>query len=126
MALTSASTDSRALRLDRQEWIQKLEAVVAMAPERSRAVRFEVGDALSMQTSDPSRGEAQESMELIDQQKVEDGFVWGMNGRHLLDLLQVLPSEEVSVGVPTDAVGAFSFASFEDTTQMGVIMAMRL
>lgn len=88
--------NDKTLLANREEFIRTLRRVSVIGREKSKAIRFEIGQGeLNVSVSDPEIGEASDSMEI--EFSSENPIVVGFNGKYLLETLMTMESERVSI-----------------------------
>ena len=114
---------SQRLSLAREPLLHALRRVALLSAERSRAVRFQlVPGSLTISSSNPDLGEAQETMDVdYDGPEVSVGF----NARYLLDCLGVVHAKEVELGLQ-DETSPMQVRPTDDADTLAIIMPMRL
>lgn len=117
------SQPTRAVIVERRALIDGLKRASILAPERSNAVRFTIGDQLlGLQSNHSEFGSASEELEVeTDGEPLEIGF----NARYFLDALAVIADERVKLEFG-DSLGPCLLKPAADTPAMFVIMPMRL
>lgn len=100
-----------------------LRRVALLSSERSRAVKFELGDnKLTISSSNPDLGEATEELD-IDYEG--ESLAIGFNARYLLDALGALRAKEVILGFQDDLSPA-EVVPADDQETLAVVMPMRI
>jgi len=114
---------SQRLLLPREPLTHALRRVALLSAERSRAVRFQlVAGSLTISSSNPDLGEAQEEMDVdYDGPEVTVGF----NARYLLDVLGVVHAKEIELGLQ-DEMSPMQVRPTDDADTLAIIMPMRL
>jgi DNA polymerase-3 subunit beta len=111
------------LRIDRGQLLSALKRVSVLAPEKSNAVRVEVtADGVVLQSRHSELGSARIPIEAqVDGKELEIGF----NARYFRDVLSVLGSEEITMGM-RDALSPTLVKPCGDEQVLFVVMPMRL
>ena len=116
------SASERQVILSRPDFLDALKRVSIVSPNQNPGVKFLLADGkLEIATSNPSVGEGSEQ---IDVHYEGSDLTIGFNAKYFIDILNVLPDEEVKVGLsgPLDPV------TIKDTSNsfVGVVMPMRV
>jgi DNA polymerase-3 subunit beta len=111
------------LVLSRQNLLETLKRISLLSEEKSHAVRLQLEkNLLHISSENPDLGEAHEEMPVaFEGPKVEVGF----NGRYLIEVLNVIESDEVLLDV-VDAQSPGVLRSSTDKHFEAVIMPMRI
>ncbi len=114
---------SRRVTIPTDTLTQALRRVALLSSERSRAVKFELGDhKLAISSSNPDLGEASEELDIdYDGEPLAIGF----NARYLLDALGALRAKEVTLGFQDDLSPAEVIPTDDEDT-LAVVMPMRI
>jgi DNA polymerase III subunit beta len=113
----------RRLLLNRVLFAETLRRVSLVAQDKASGVKFEVGEGkLTLSSQNPDLGEAQEEMET----KVEGApLQMGFNARYILDVLNVLSTEEVSLEL-SDELSPGLLKPIGEQGYLAVVMPMRI
>ena len=114
---------SRRVTIPTDDLGHALRRVALLSSERSRAVKFELGDhKLSISSSNPDLGEACEELDIdYDGEPLSIGF----NARYLLDVIGALHAKEVILGFQDDLSPA-EIIPTDDEDTLAVVMPMRI
>lgn len=114
---------ARTVRVGRMRLLETLKRVSLLSNEQSRTVKLEVGDAaLRISSQNPDLGEAHEELPIDGEgARLQIGF----NARYLIDVLQVLSSEEVALEL-TDDLSPGVIHPAGDTSYTAVVMPVRI
>jgi DNA polymerase-3 subunit beta len=113
----------RRLTLHRVLFAETLRRVSLVAADKASGVKFDVGEnKLTLSSQNPDLGEAQEEMET----KVEGAAMqMGFNARYILDVLNVLACEEVSLEL-SDELSPGLLKPIGEPGYLAVVMPMRI
>ncbi|HWV37983.1 MAG TPA: DNA polymerase III subunit beta [Vulgatibacter sp.] len=114
---------ARTVRVERMRLLETLKRVSLLSNEQSRTVKLEVGDAaLRISSQNPDLGEAHEEIPIEGEgASLQIGF----NARYLIDVLQVLTADEVTLEL-TDDLSPGVLHPAGDTTYTAVVMPVRI
>jgi len=114
---------SRRVTIPTDDLSHALRRVALLSSERSRAIKFELGDhKLSISSSNPDLGEASEELDIdYDGEALSIGF----NARYLLDVIGALHAKEVILGFQDDLSPA-EVVPTDDEDTLAVVMPMRI
>jgi DNA polymerase-3 subunit beta len=115
--------NARRLMIHRVLFAETLRRVALVAQDKASGVKFDIGEGkLTLSSQNPDLGEAQEEMET----KVEGApLQMGFNARYLLDVLNVLSSEEVSLEL-SDELSPGLLKPTGEQGYLAVVMPMRI
>ena len=114
-----------ALTLNREEATLAVRRVAQFADDRSRAVRFEVGDnELRLAASGTEAGESEESVPVeFDGKRMKVGF----NSQYILDFLAVAETDNVELQVKDEeSAGELQLSGQDGYSYRYVVMPMRI
>ena len=114
---------TRRVTIPAEDLAHALRRVALLSSERSRAIKFELGDhKLSISSNNPDLGEASEELDVdYDGEALSIGF----NARYLLDVLGALRAKEVTLGFQDDLSPA-EIIPTDDPETLAVVMPMRI
>jgi DNA polymerase-3 subunit beta len=111
------------LKISRQELIHTLRRVSVLTSDRSKMIKFVIGDNKMILESEES--EVGNAKEEIGYEGSAEKLVIGLNARYLLDVLNAFDQEEVGIELK-DSLGPALFVPFGEDTYKCVIMPMRI
>ena len=116
-------TSDRKITIESDPLVRALRRVALLSAERSRAVKFEIGEGrIVISSSNPDLGDAQEE---LDVDYASDPVSIGFNAKYLLDCLTALNTKEVQIAF-RDGDKPVEIRPADDADSLGVVMPMRL
>jgi len=114
---------ARSAVLKRTVLKETLHRVSLVASDKASGVKIELGDnTLTLSSQNPDLGEAQEQ---IPAQVIGSAMKAGFNARYLIDVLNVLTSDEVELGL-SDELSPGLLKPVGETGYLAVVMPMRI
>jgi len=111
------------LVLPTETLVQALRRVALLSSERSRAVKFEIGNGvLKLSSNNPDLGEAHEE---LDADYHGDTVEIAFNARYLTDCLAVMSAKEIRLGFQ-DPLSPAQLVPTDDDDTLAVVMPMRI
>jgi len=109
--------------LEVEPLIHALRRVALLSAERSRAIKFELGDGcLALSSNNPDLGDAREE---IDVDYAGEALSIAFNARYLTDALAVTGSKEVQLAF-RDSLSPAQLRPTDDEDSLAVVMPMRV
>ena len=112
------------IQVDRIPFIEALESVLALAPERSHAVKFTINGDILLETNNPDLGYASTRC-ACDRATGQPELVLGFNGRYIMDALKELHNPKIQLAVK-DHDSPIRFTERDESHPLCVVMPMRL
>ena len=109
--------------INRVEFIKSLRRVSILSDEKTKGVKFNFSkEGLTVSTTNPGIGEAKEELDIkYEGNEVNAGF----NARYVIDFLNVMEEETVTVNI-TDELSAALLKDGDSDDFMSVVMPMRI
>jgi len=114
---------NRTLEVDRETLKQAMSRIAILSNEKYRGIRLTLSkDNLAIQANNPDQEEAEEELQVnYDEGDMEIGF----NVTYLIDVLNVIDSENVQIKLK-DANSSCIISDSQDSSSLYVVMPMRL
>lgn len=117
-----ATTGNNA-RINRAEFIKSLRRISILSDEKTHGVKFEfTRTGLTISTTNPGIGEAKEELDI---EYGGNDVTAGFNARYIIDFLNVMKEEDVSIQV-TDELSAALIKDGDKDNFKSVVMPMRI
>ncbi len=114
---------NKTLKVNRESLKRSMNRIAILSNEKYRGIRMTLSPGnLSIQANNPDQEEAEEELSVnYDESEIEIGF----NVTYLIDVLNVLDSEDVDIKLK-DANSSCIISDSEDSSSLYVVMPMRL
>ena len=114
---------NKILKVDRESLKRSMSRIAILSNEKYRGIRLTLAPGnLSIQANNPDQEEAEEELSVnYDESEIEIGF----NVTYLIDVLNVLDSEQVYIKLK-DSNSSCIISDSEDSSSLYVVMPMRL
>ncbi len=114
---------NKILKVNRESLKRSMNRIAILSNEKYRGIRLTLAPGnLSLQANNPDQEEAEEELSVdYEESEIEIGF----NVTYLVDVLNVLDSEDVSIKLK-DANSSCIISDSEDSSSLYVVMPMRL
>ena len=114
---------NKTLKVNRESLKRSMSRIAILSNEKYRGIRLTLAPGnLSIQANNPDQEEAEEELSVnYDESEIEIGF----NVTYLIDVLNVLDSEQVCIKLK-DANSSCIISDSEDSSSLYVVMPMRL
>jgi DNA polymerase-3 subunit beta len=117
------SSNDKKILVDRAQFLKTARRVAIMSRERSNAVKVDIsGGLIALSSSNPDLGEARDQLS-VDYQG--DNLSLGFNARYLIDILEAMHSEKISMELQAPLSPAL-LKEEKDEDYLCVIMPMRI
>ncbi|MCL2761173.1 MAG: DNA polymerase III subunit beta [Desulfuromonadales bacterium] len=115
--------NDKSLLLKRERFLHSLKRMAILSSEKFKGIRFDIdSNLLTISSSNPDLGEASEEIEI---EYSGESVVARFNARYLIDVLNVIPDENVTIELKNEVSPAILKPASE-TGFISVIMPMRL